>query len=283
MQNENSLEIINNGIAVRHFSTAMKSALDQAEALGKSGWMDRDKISAEYLSNRLRRAVDKGDPVHVANYAMMLHHRREDICPPVVVEASEYELAPLPIMRPPNVYGGYSHADMAEYGVICLKAQREQIKRQLRTDSRFTEKPANNPAAGDPVPPMHKLPRYINNDNGMQGAPQGYYVDYEDAKEWADAAINDIERLRKENAALKNQNEKLTAYFAVSKADYISKLPPSEIALSIQSQATSIACLYLDRLKTDYSGPCLADMIATFAIEKVAEFTPSKPLREQAR
>lgn len=74
-------ESVNHAIAIRDFNNHMLTALEQAAARGKSGWMDRDKISGKFLSDRLRRAVEKGDPVHVANYAMMLHHRREKISP----------------------------------------------------------------------------------------------------------------------------------------------------------------------------------------------------------
>jgi len=42
-------------------------------------WDDKARISAQELSEELRRHVDKGDPVDVANYAMFLHQRGEKI------------------------------------------------------------------------------------------------------------------------------------------------------------------------------------------------------------
>ena len=45
---------------------------------GRGGWQEPD-VENGYLSRLLREHVDKGDPVDVANFAMMIHQRGERI------------------------------------------------------------------------------------------------------------------------------------------------------------------------------------------------------------
>lgn len=61
--------------AVVDFATAMASKMNQAALKGRSGWSDPDLCSDASLRVQLRDAVAKGDPVDVANFAMMLHAR----------------------------------------------------------------------------------------------------------------------------------------------------------------------------------------------------------------
>ena len=68
-------------LAVDRFAAAMKAKLAQKRAEGRGGWEDKNDCSSEWLSNLLRGHVDKGDPVDVANFAMMLHQRGERIAP----------------------------------------------------------------------------------------------------------------------------------------------------------------------------------------------------------
>ena len=68
--------------AVWNFAWAMVSKLKKKREDGRTGWWDKDFCSNEYLSKLLREHVDKGDPVDVANFAMMLHQRGERIAPP---------------------------------------------------------------------------------------------------------------------------------------------------------------------------------------------------------
>lgn len=68
-------------VAVDLFATTMKSKLALARAKGRGGWDDKSQCSAEYLSRLLRGHVDKGDPVDVANFCMMLSQRGEGIAP----------------------------------------------------------------------------------------------------------------------------------------------------------------------------------------------------------
>lgn len=64
---------------VDRFAAAMKAKLAKKRAEGRFGWEDRESCREEYLSRMLRQCVDKGDPVDVANFAMMLHERGEKI------------------------------------------------------------------------------------------------------------------------------------------------------------------------------------------------------------
>ena len=68
--------------AVDRFAASMKAKLAKSRAKGRSGWEDKSLCSAEYLSELLRGHVDKGDPVDVANFCMMLQQRGEGIAAP---------------------------------------------------------------------------------------------------------------------------------------------------------------------------------------------------------
>jgi hypothetical protein len=67
--------------AVDRFSEAMKSKLALKRDEGRGGWDSKDECSADFLSDLLRDHVEKGDPVDVANFCMMLHQRGERITP----------------------------------------------------------------------------------------------------------------------------------------------------------------------------------------------------------
>lgn len=66
-------------LAVDNFAAAMKEKLAKKRNDGRGGWEDKEKCSNKYLSKLLREHVNKGDPVDVANLAMMLHQRGEKI------------------------------------------------------------------------------------------------------------------------------------------------------------------------------------------------------------
>lgn len=59
--------------AVRAFAEAMRDKMRiSREEYGRTGW---ETCSVEYLRDLLVLAVEKGDPVDVANYAMMIWGR----------------------------------------------------------------------------------------------------------------------------------------------------------------------------------------------------------------
>lgn len=63
--------------AVDRFAAAMKAKLASARAKGCGGWEDKEQCHQDSLALDLRRHVNKGDPVDVGNFAMMLHQRGE--------------------------------------------------------------------------------------------------------------------------------------------------------------------------------------------------------------
>ncbi|MEO1974889.1 MAG: hypothetical protein ABGX15_01920 [Paracoccaceae bacterium] len=68
-------------LAVDRFAVAMKAKIAKKRADGRGGWQDKDDCSQRFLSDLLRGHDDKGDPVDVANLAMMLHQRGGEIAP----------------------------------------------------------------------------------------------------------------------------------------------------------------------------------------------------------
>lgn len=64
-------------IAISKFAEAMATRMHQAAMKGHAGWDDATACTPAMLQLALRQAVAKGDPVDVANYAMMLHTRGE--------------------------------------------------------------------------------------------------------------------------------------------------------------------------------------------------------------
>ena len=66
-------------LAVDCFAAAMKAKLAKKRRDGKRGWKNKNAISANELSQMLMDHVLKGDPVDVANLAMMLHQRGDRI------------------------------------------------------------------------------------------------------------------------------------------------------------------------------------------------------------
>lgn len=62
-------------VAVDHFAAAMKAKLAEKRTQGRGGWNDPAACSVERLAHMLVEHVSKGDPVDVANFAMMLHMR----------------------------------------------------------------------------------------------------------------------------------------------------------------------------------------------------------------
>ena len=65
--------------AVDALATAMKAKLAKQRAKGYGGWDDKVQCSQQFLSALLRRHVDKGDPVDVANFCAFLLARGEGI------------------------------------------------------------------------------------------------------------------------------------------------------------------------------------------------------------
>ncbi len=67
--------------AADRFAGAMKAKLATKRSEGRGGWENKEQCAASFLSELLRRHVDKGDPVDVGTLAMMLHQRGDRITP----------------------------------------------------------------------------------------------------------------------------------------------------------------------------------------------------------
>jgi hypothetical protein len=68
-------------LAVDHFATAMKAKLARSRQKGRGGWDDKTQCSGEHLANLLIEHLSKGNKgtfEDVANFAMMLHQRKEN-------------------------------------------------------------------------------------------------------------------------------------------------------------------------------------------------------------
>jgi hypothetical protein len=70
-------------VAVDRFAAAMKAKLAQKRAEGRGGWDDPEQCPVERLAELLHEHVSKGDPIDVANFAMMLWCRGGRTTPPV--------------------------------------------------------------------------------------------------------------------------------------------------------------------------------------------------------
>lgn len=71
---------------VNQFARAMKAKLAACRDKGRDGWDDPVRCPDDSLVEELVRAVTRGDPVDVGNFAMMIHQR--GISVPFVVKAA---------------------------------------------------------------------------------------------------------------------------------------------------------------------------------------------------
>lgn len=109
--------------AVDRFATAMKTKLAIKRDEGRGGWQDKEQCSAAYLSQMLREHVDKGDPIDVANLAMMLHQRGDAIAPAPareLVEALERAALTMERYRRAGLGDDVFHSDLCETLDIVL-------------------------------------------------------------------------------------------------------------------------------------------------------------------
>lgn len=61
--------------AIDAFAQAMKNKMALKREQGESGWNDKDLCTDEFLAQLLVKQLSKGDPVDIANFAMMLFTR----------------------------------------------------------------------------------------------------------------------------------------------------------------------------------------------------------------
>lgn len=73
-------------VAVDNLAIAMKEKLANKRAEGRGGWEDPGQCTDKHLSDLLRDHVEKGDPVDVANFCMMLFNRSANIMAQTVTD-----------------------------------------------------------------------------------------------------------------------------------------------------------------------------------------------------
>jgi hypothetical protein len=66
-------------IAIQRFCEVLKEKMQRNRAKGRGGWDDKSDCTAETLTRMLREHIEKGDPVDVALFSMMLYMRGETI------------------------------------------------------------------------------------------------------------------------------------------------------------------------------------------------------------
>lgn len=128
--------------AVDRFADAMKTKLAASRAKGRGGWDDPERCSVSSLAQLLVDHVAKGDPVDVANFAMMLHQRGADR--DALRAASDADTA-----RLRGVLIAELGLRYAEDAVEALRVLRATATEQSATIARLREREARVRAAID--------------------------------------------------------------------------------------------------------------------------------------
>jgi hypothetical protein len=61
--------------ALHRFTMEMRTKLAQKRRQGRGGWWDSSECTVHELARQMIAVIEKGDPVDVANYCMMLYTR----------------------------------------------------------------------------------------------------------------------------------------------------------------------------------------------------------------
>ncbi len=76
-------------LAVDRFCAALKAKMAKQRAKGYGGWDDKAQCPTERLQSMLKEHLEKGDPVDVGNFAMMLFNRNESTSLPQTPQSSD--------------------------------------------------------------------------------------------------------------------------------------------------------------------------------------------------
>lgn len=107
--------------AVDCFAQMMKEKLTKKRAEGRDGWNDPKRCSVQYLNQLLLEHVEKGDPVDVANFCMMLRHYNARItAQPTASSSGDQDdaafyrgvIAALGALRPHSTHGCTVHDEI---------------------------------------------------------------------------------------------------------------------------------------------------------------------------
>lgn len=74
-ENKSLRDMHPDSLSVDYFADRMKEKLQDKRNEGKQGWHDPNQCSLKYLSKLLKEHIEKGDPVDVANFCMMIYMR----------------------------------------------------------------------------------------------------------------------------------------------------------------------------------------------------------------
>jgi len=68
-------DVHSDDIHVDRFAAGMKRKLTKKREDGRGGWDDPERCTTEYLAQLLIDHINKGDPIDIANFCMMIHER----------------------------------------------------------------------------------------------------------------------------------------------------------------------------------------------------------------
>lgn len=111
-------------LAVDRFADVMKAKLAKKRNDGRGGWSGPE-CSEEALSRMLRDHVGKGDPVDVANFAMMLHQRGERIAQAAPAPSDGLREALERIAEQQMYRSGYDQTDISLEPVLTASEMQE--------------------------------------------------------------------------------------------------------------------------------------------------------------
>jgi hypothetical protein len=155
-------------IAINRFADAMKAKMAKQRAKGYGGWNDKNDCPTNRLQQMLVNHISKGDPVDVANFAMMLWSRGER------TEQPAQQQEPVAIDRlyiEALIEGLYQNEDP-----VSIDAA-EEFERLLKTPA---SPPASKPWVGIDAGDWNKI---------------AYTSEFRSGADWAEA------KLREKNAA----------------------------------------------------------------------------------
>lgn len=109
-------------IAINRFADAMKAKMAKQRAKGYGGWNDKNDCPTNRLQQMLVNHISKGDPVDVANFAMMLWSRGERTEQPAQQEHDDSLLLCASDLEHSAIYD--NHAEMQS----CIRAVASRIK-----------------------------------------------------------------------------------------------------------------------------------------------------------
>lgn len=129
--------------AIDRFAATMKAKMAASRAKGRSGWDDPAQCPVEKLAAMLCQHVEKGDPVDIANFAMMIHERQGsaiDVYEALAVFLNSHSIT-TPVQAQEPVAETYAHTmsngrgrpdDPAPFETVCVRLLRNDLPADLK-------------------------------------------------------------------------------------------------------------------------------------------------------